>query len=278
MIDGRLELHVSELQTIGDRPVRLILQSGVSGSAERLIWNEFFTSRGRGIDWATHLPWAVEGTALCAHAIVVDATVAALLLRRVPGTTTAMIGYVCVDPAFRGHGLSSRLIELTCEPLRRTGFDHLLLWTGKPAVYERVGFRTVAREDRWTLRPRSDLATATMSLLPWPGSDGVDTPGLPPFASAAWQASSDDARIVFADTPMGATLLDHAGAPDAVMRIMAATRTGDWSATLPSGHPLAGRAQEREWCRKEAPGPLTMYRALTAAAEPPAPVPPAYRI
>lgn len=267
---------------MGAKPVALALQQGVPADAQRLIWEEFFASRGRGIDWATHLPWASEGGVLCASATVDTIVVAALLIRPIPGTTTAMIGYVCVDPAFRGHGLSGRLIDLACESLRPLDLGHLLLWTGKPAVYARVGFTVASSERRMTIRPPIAGGVAPVTLLAWPERNDVgggDTvAGLPPFATAAWQATTPGIRILMADTPMGATLLDHSGSPDAVLRVMAALRPGDWSVTLEEEHPLRTHAMTTGLCYDDAPGPLTMYRALGTTSTAPAYVPPAFRI
>lgn len=275
-------LDKAERQTLAitGQPLVLSLEHGVSPGARQLIWEEFFASRERGIDWATHLPWAGEATTLCASAALAEAdtVLAALLVRPVSGTTTAMIGCVCVDPSFRGHGLSGRLIELSAAPLRRLGMTHLLLWTGKPAVYERVGFAVVAQERRLALRAPSPAPAASSVLTPWPTPDDSTGAGLPPFATAGWRVNGEAAQIVFADTPMGTALLDQAGPPDAVLDAMFAARSGDWTATLEAGHPLHQRAVARGVCIDEAPGPLTMYRTLGADTSPPAYVPPAFRI
>jgi GNAT superfamily N-acetyltransferase len=260
----------------------LTLDHDVPAGAQRLVWNEFFVSRGRGIDWTTHLPWATDGSALCASATVTadDTVVATLLIRIIRDTTTAMIGCVCVDPAFRGYGLSGRLIDLAAPPLDRMGVNHMLLWTGKPGVYERSGFVVTAQERRLALRapvaaPAIALGPAT--LTPWPADDEVAV-GLPPFATAGWCATTYGGRIVFVDTPAGAALLDHAGSPDAVLATMFAARGGDWTATLDATDSLYEHAVSSGACTDDAPGPLTMLRALGPDTAPPAYVPPAFRI
>lgn len=267
---------------IAGESVVLSLENGVPPGAQHLIWEEFFGSRGRGIDWATHLPWAHEAATMCASAALIESgsIVAALLVRQIPGTAFAMIGFVCVDPALRGHGLSGRLIDLAAAPLRRLGMTHLLLWTGKPAVYERIGFTIAVQERCLSIRaPAHAPSNAAFGTLdPWPAPEDGTGPGLPPFATAGWVAIGEETRIVFADTPLGTALLDHSGPPGAVLDAMFAVRAGDWTATLEAGHPLHREAVMRGFCIDDAPGPLTMHRVLWADTVTPAYVPPAFRI
>lgn len=278
-----LLLNAAERQTltIASQTAELVVEHGVSIGVRRLIWDEFFTSRGRGIDWATHLPWSAGSEILCASATLSathGAVVAALLIRPIADTSTAMIGYVCVDPAFRRLGLSSRLIELAAQSLRRLRVDKILLWTGKPAVYERVGFVVCAQERRITLRGRVPRPAIPVALTPWPSATDDSRIGLPPFATAGWRATSSDAQAVFVDTPMGASLLDQSGAPDAVVSTLFAARPNEWSATLVSDNPLLHYARTTGICVEDALGPVTMYRALGEDTAPPSYVPPLARI
>lgn len=267
---------------VGDDQAVFTFQGTISAGAQRLIWEEFFASRNRGINWSAHLPWAKEGYVFCASAVIDSLTVAALLVRPIAETRTAMIGYVCVDNNFRGHGLSGHLIDVTIAPLRDMGFDHLLLWTGRPGVYEKSGFRIIVQERRMMIQPAPVRDTTSILLGHWPSIDDADNdgtvPGLQAFATAAWQATSSNARIVLADTPMGPTLLDHAGAPDDVLRTMAAVRPGNWVVTIEQTHPLAMHANATGQSIEDNPGPVTMYRPLGMAATVPAYVPPALRI
>lgn len=269
-----------QMLTLANQPLILSLEHGVSHGAQQLIWGEFFASRGRGIDWATNLPWANAATTLCASAALPESgsVVAALLIRPIPSTTTAMVGCVCVDPTFRGYGLSSHLIDLAALQLRHFDLTNLLLWTSKPAVYERVGFAVIAQERHLSLCAPFPASAASRVLTPWPTTEDRLEIGLPPFATAGWRAAGAKAQIVFADTQLGTVLLDHSGRPGAVLDAMFAVRPGDWAVTLEAGHPLHCEAVERRVCVDDAPGPLTMYRALGADKAPPAYVSPAFRI
>lgn len=81
---------------------------------------------------------------------------------RIAGTVTtiiyenrfAWIGMVLVDPAFRGRGIGTRLIENAIEFLDKRGVPTMKLDAtpqGKP-VYERLGFKSEYEIERWLLR------------------------------------------------------------------------------------------------------------------------------
>lgn len=276
MVD--LPLDVAERQTLtiaGKRGV-LAIGQGAPVEAQRLIWDEFFASRNRGIDWHTHLPWVQRGEALCASASIDERIVAALLVRRIPNANAAMIGCVCVDPTFRGHGLSRQLIDFIATPLRTLGIEQMLLWTGKPAVYESAGFAIVAEERCLALTGHAARGAPPVALTSWP--DGDTLTGLPPFATAGWRANVPRTQILFVDTPTGAALLDQTGAPADVLRLMFVSRPGNWSATLGVDHPLRSYAIAQGACLDDAPGPATMARPLGDNVALPACVPPAFRI
>lgn len=261
---------------IADTAIELTVERSVPVGARKLIWEEFFASRCRGSDWTTHLPWTEMKTALCAFAVVDAEVVATLLGHRALDAATAMIGYVCVHPGFRGLGLSRRLIDLAAAPLGRLGVERMLLWTSKPRAYESSGFAIVAQERQLTLYSRAAQLRDSATLLPWP--DGKAWAGVPPFATSGWQANSLAARIVFVDTPLGPALLDHAGAPEEVLALMFAIRPGAWSATLGINDLLRHRATANGACTEDKPGPVTMVRLLGDNTTLPAYVPPAFRI
>lgn len=260
----------------GEIPATLVVEQSVPPGARALIWEEFFGSRGRGIDWATHLPWAVPGKVLCASAAIASGVVAALLVRRAPGADAAMIGYVCVHPDHRGRKLSEKLIELTAAALASSRLRQMVLWTSKPRVYEGSGFTIVAQDRRLILRLRPALAQRHLRLTPWPGTS--DEMGLPPFATAGWQADSDDARIIFADTPSGPTLLDTGGETGSIVGTMAAARPGEWSATIDAQDALAGYLAAHGLVIDQTEGPVTMYRPLSEGDVLPVRLPLAVRI
>lgn len=269
---------VSRVQDIAGRTATLQLDTGIPEGARHLIWHEFFVSRSRGIDWATHLPWADGQTALCATASIDSTIVAALLVRRLAATNTAMIGYVCVSAMHRGHGISRQLIDFVAAPLRALGITGILLWTSMPAIYRACGFTVTAQERNLMLKGGGARQEEEARMTAWPSGKQPDMPGLPPFATAGWRATGPAADIVFVDTPTGATLLDQSGTPEDVLRIMFKVRPGDWRATTPPESVFRELVITRGICIDDRPGPCQMFRPIAGSAIVSAFVPPAIRI
>src|SRR3546814_17842530 len=102
---------------IGGVAMILSADPGVPSMARRLIWDEFFQSRKRGIDWDTHLPWAVPGEAVSVNVIDpslasgVEGLLAPLLIRCLHGPTSAMTGFLSVVPSHRGFGPRPLLLD-----------------------------------------------------------------------------------------------------------------------------------------------------------------------
>lgn len=77
----------------------------------------------------------------------------------------AWIGMVLVDPAFRGRGIGTRLLEVAIEHLDGIGVATQKLDAtpqGKP-IYEKLGFVTEYELDRWVLRREPAMAPALSS-------------------------------------------------------------------------------------------------------------------
>lgn len=65
-----------------------------------------------------------------------------------------MIGLVVTDPAHRGAGLGSRVVEAAVAELTARGAHLVALWSDRPAFYERLGFVSGGREWLWRLVAR----------------------------------------------------------------------------------------------------------------------------
>lgn len=275
----------AEISICGET-MTILADQGVHARARSLIWEEFFRSRKRGVDWDTHLPWAVPGEAMSVSVIAPsfatgnEHLIATLLVRRLHGTNSAMTGFVCVAPSHRGLGLSRVMLDFTASMLAGLGLQEMLLWTGTPAVYEGSGFVVSDQEQRVTLRGGDAQDDHSLQLSTWPSEGAIPRPGLPPFAIETWQATLDEARIVFADTVQGPFLLDMHGESDAIMRAMFAARRGDWSAFVSrSSQPTFHTHVTACDCLvKSCPGPFTMRRQLGDIAALSVYVPPALRI
>ncbi|WP_287941483.1 GNAT family N-acetyltransferase [Sphingopyxis sp.] len=259
---------------------------GIPEGARRLIWEEFFRSRDRGVDWSTHLPWAIVGEAICVSVTDSSVTaetgarVAALVIRRLHDTPAAMAGFVCVAPSHRGLGLSRIMLDFAASILAEFGLKEMLLWTGTPAVYKSSGFTLCEQEQRWTMRGMAAQGDYGLQLDAWPSASTEPPPGLPPFATAAWQATSDKARIVFADTPKGSFLLDMHGGPDAITRAMFTARPGQWTMFASERRQPVFHAHvvASGYLVQSCPGPCTLRRPLGTVLMQTDYVPPAFRI
>jgi GNAT superfamily N-acetyltransferase len=107
---------------------------------------------------------------------------------RVVGTVTtivyqgrfAWIGMVLVDPAFRGRGIGTRLLNRAIEYLDSRSIPTLKLDAtpqGKP-LYEKLGFLSEYEVDRWTLdRPARGAAPRELGVPPPPGHGVVGLSG-----------------------------------------------------------------------------------------------------
>jgi len=88
-----------------------------------------------------HFEGSIDGRRVCA---------ATALVR--PWTTTsgrivvACVGCFATAPSYRGQGLSGRLQGVVLEHLEREGVDWAALWTDRPEIYARRGFRPTGVE------------------------------------------------------------------------------------------------------------------------------------
>ena len=113
------------------------------GFAE-LVWEVFFTQRGRGVNLPSHFPWLVQPrqSGLWFASLHESGTLlAGLAVRRLPGAPSmAAIGLVCVRPELRGQGVARQLLSSALIETDRLGLSALTLWTAKPEVYAGHGF------------------------------------------------------------------------------------------------------------------------------------------
>ena len=255
----------SETALLGHVVITLTLEQSIPPEAETLIWNEFFASRNRGIDWKTHLPWAKKGQVLCISAYNSSRIIATTLMRYLPDFNVVMVGYVCVHKNYRGKGLTGKLIEMAAKALTSSGFSQLILWTRSPRVYKNSGFVISECEEIYTLKIQPARLNCKIFLAPWPEKQGAMV-GLPPFAIAGWRAEAEGTSIVFVDTAIGATLLESQGRSPSINKIMSMTRPGTWLATLDSKHDFAVYANNNDLVVEKSRGPATMVRPLVGVA------------
>lgn len=64
----------------------------------------------------------------------------------------ALLGSVATDPAHRGHGLATQLLQSVLSECRASGLAAVLLWAEQPTLYSRCGFTAGPTEQCLVLR------------------------------------------------------------------------------------------------------------------------------
>jgi GNAT superfamily N-acetyltransferase len=227
------------------------ISSGVPCASRALIWEVFFTSRKRGFYLPTHFPWIEQNFntyCLTLSENSCGASVATLVLRiqRLPsGSRYAMVGMVCVDQAWRGHGLSKRLISNALTFASEQQISSLLLWTTKPNIYREHGF-TPDNEicdtfNRVSLNPLRPFATVAFTKVSPDASRG-----LPPFAKQLIRFESDAAELICVDTEQGMALAEWKGPLPAVFDLIESALPTTWNLNAPEGSQIFDEINRRE--------------------------------
>jgi hypothetical protein len=58
----------------------------------------------------------------------------------------AAVGQVWTDPAFRGKGFATRVLQELEPVMRNEGVSHAILWTGEPDLYRKIGYVPAGRQ------------------------------------------------------------------------------------------------------------------------------------
>ena len=247
------------------QPGQAFVHSGIPPRVRALIWEVFFRSRGRGVSFEDHLPWASDADTLCVAIDPGEADMAdaALLIRSSPLAGTGMIGFVAVREAVRGRGLSRILLDGAIVAAAGT-YRSLLLWTDKAAVYEAAGFVVCGRDValRFQLPPNPE--PIGFDAGPWPPC-GTSV-GLPAFAIKGGTATCAGASLVYALSGETATVMGWTGTPEVVTRLIASVWPGIWHMNVGDDDPLERAVARVATSFLRAPGALTMRRDLDPKA------------
>jgi len=208
------------------------VESGLPERVHHLIWDTFFVRAGRGVDFAAHLPWQADPAV---RSVILEmprgTVVGAATIRPALQGGVAMVGFVCVDAEVRGHGYGGQLIEAVNEAIDAGGYDAALLWTGKPDLYARHGYRTIDREHFLKITQLSNVAPSPeIRVVPWP--DAGDRIGLPAFARSAVRLRSDRGEVILAHGARGVSVIDWRGTPADVIATMQASGHASWAVNV----------------------------------------------
>ncbi|KWR90162.1 hypothetical protein RM96_10740 [Cupriavidus sp. IDO] len=214
-------------------------------AAQALIWEVFFSSRGRGIDLPTHYPWIDAGIGVTSVLISQDdgndvkSTAAALIIKEATflnAETVGLVGMVCVGKAFRGQGLSHKLLAAATEVGKEKSYNSLILWTNKPDVYARHGF-VVDSHDRYGTvwrHPAADDDSVFCHDLTDITVENRSTQGVPAFAKSVVTFSNHVASITVLPTMQGYTLAEWTGNWDAIFEIIDKILPERWNLNAPA--------------------------------------------
>lgn len=194
-------------------------------SYKALVWEVFFASRRRGIDLLTHFPWfsSVATNRWYVVATDGDTVVGGLCVHETSEIPRiASVGLVCVHPAYRGKGLSSRLLTRVLSEAKFRHLAALQLWTNKPEIYRKHGFvQADISLFGWIRGPvdrsRNSRAPIAESLI---GQQPNSLIGLPPFAQSGRHWQSDDASATVIEDEIGPIIAEWTGAADEVASLL----------------------------------------------------------
>lgn len=226
--------------------LRTTVSDWIRPDAIHLMWRVFFASRNRGVSPEFHFPWIHDKHGLhcvCTYAETSQppVVVAALVLRQralEQGGRIGLIGLVCVAEEFRGRGLSTQLLELAIKQAKSLQLSHLVLWTTKPEVYEKLGFQVDSTDMFGTVKrrrashaPRS-AAHATNAVVVTP----LD--GAPAFAREVVRYATATATITVCKSSTTETLVAHTGSMDEVMALIDQVMPDEWNLNTPAHAPI----------------------------------------
>ena len=203
---------------------------GVPDAARELIWKVFFASRKRGITFEKHFPWALNerSTTTLSFDDNKGKVIASLVIKFEPGfalAKVAQIGLVCVDETFRGQGLASALLRRADEAARSADINALLLWTTKPRLYEKHGYRTDI-QDVFAKVTRT-FATVTTPAGPIT-QQAIRDRGIPPFATNALKLNSSLASITVCSNAEWSTVVEFGGCVEDVVNLATEVLPTSW--------------------------------------------------
>lgn len=239
-----------------------------------LAWDIFFASRGRGISPAVNLGWFDDPQAYFVTLRDGQQLVAGLGVRPVKCRSgehvAGIIGLVCVHAAHRGQGHAQTALMAAISEAARLGTDDLVLWTGQPAVYQRLGFTLQHGEcSGWVSGNVEAEATTPPMHSDWPEPGSFR--GLPAFALRGHRWSTPGATAVVIEDAAGPMLCEWHGSDDAVAQLLGQVMPARWRIHALVGDRLPSFLNAKGWAVDLALSQLYMVKPLRAKQGPPDP-------
>jgi len=196
------------------------IKESISDELIKLAWDTFFVSRGRGVSFDYHFPWAkTDSNVWSIEAQHNGKVIAGLVVREQKllldsGTEiVGCIGLVCVHPDYRGKGIANDLFKRVIRSARNNKYVALTLWTNQHHIYQSKGFevydQSVYGSVTFLENDNSDCQY-TIQKLPI----GI---GLPPFAKSGNQYVTNNAQISILWDDVGGVIVDWNGDDESII-------------------------------------------------------------
>lgn len=251
----------------------VIARAGASEAARALFWDVFFSSRGRGVSLQVHFPWLENDREVTCLEIRdpsnLESAIAALIIRVIElptGESVGLIGLVCVHEEWRGAGLSVELMSAAMDHAMHNGLSALVLWTQKPGIYDRHGFRFDEQDSIGSIYLPSECAENIEYVTSdWPGSDKHDRErGLPPFALHGKRIKSECAELILLGGANRVTLAEWQGEDSQVASLIQAVIAAPWVINVCAQSTLVAELTKRGFRVDLVPGAVRMIKWLTS--------------
>lgn len=251
--------------------MRIELSRNAPQGFKDLAWDIFFKSRHRGISFEVHFPFVNSDKGFYVRSTMRDEIIGGMavipVMRHEPRFVAGLVGLVCVHPAHRMVGHATAMLQAAIGHARELQMDDLILWTGKPRVYQKLGFEAcdtgVFGSVAARVPPTESQANVVRSV--WPNDD--DPRGLPPFALKAHQWTSPSASIIVLEDATGPILAEWSGLDEDVLSIIHHTMPAKWRINAHEGDRLLSLLDRGSWEIDLQPTNLQMIMNLRKHAE-----------
>lgn len=252
--------------------LRTTVSDGIPPDAIQLMWRVFFASRNRGVSPEFHFPWihdkhGLHCVCMSAEASQPPVTVAALVLRQralEQGGKIGLIGLVCVAEEFRGRGLSTQLLELAIQQAKSLQLSHLVLWTTKPEVYEKLGFKVDNTDMFGPVKKRGGTQAPRHAAQDTHAVVATPLEGAPAFAQEVVRYATANATIIVCKSSTTETLVAHTGPMDEVAALIDEVMPNVWNLNTPTQAPIIETLSQHGYEHTLKPSAVRMSLPLTS--------------
>ena len=221
---------------------------GVPNEAKKLIWEVFFASRQRGVELKIHFPWIDQTNDINCFALTkpCDSQILATLIlkKQFIGSrlSYAMVGMVCVDDEWRGHGLGKKLMNYMLDYSTEKRIPALVLWTTQPKFYSRYGFISDNSDfsGKVTLNPLQLNAKVKYEI-----KTGQLSRGLPPFAKRIIQFANKTSSLFVIESIHGLMLVEWEGTTSAAVDLVESAMPLTWDLSTSVGNSIIHELSSR---------------------------------